>query len=88
MDADLIPCFSLQNELHPQDRYVMKCHLMLYGILRNCKGVPEELQAKFIHHACGKSQVVKTNQKLQDQVLVARTRYEGLKLNAKITYQN
>jgi len=45
----------------------MKCQLKLYGILRNCEGVPEELQAKFIHRAHGESQVVRTNQQLQDK---------------------
>lgn len=67
MDAILIPYFNLQNELHPQDRHVMKYHLKLYRISRNCEGVPEELQAKFIQCAHGKSQVVTTNQWLQDK---------------------
>lgn len=45
----------------------MKCHPTIYGILRNCEGVPEELHAKFIHYAHGKSQVVTTNQQWQDK---------------------
>lgn len=67
MDAILIPYFNLQHELHPQDRHVMKYHLKLYRIPRNCEDIQEELQAKFIQHTHGKSQVFTTNQQLQDK---------------------